>query len=86
MSHTSLVLQGWGGEWPTSIEVSHENDRPESRTYVPFRTCLMTFDDDEFRYRCSACGGLSETYRHPNGKYYVPEFCPCCGAKVVDEL
>ena len=28
---------------------------------------------------CSACGG---TYEHVNGDY---EFCPRCGAKVVDE-
>ena len=28
---------------------------------------------------CSACGG---TYEHVNGSY---EFCPRCGAKVVDE-
>ena len=57
----------------------------ELRRYVPERTCHMPFDDREYRYRCSRCGCLSETYRHADGKYYAPDYCPHCGARVVEE-
>ena len=49
------------------------------------RTCRIQFDDQEYRYRCSRCGCLSETYRSTDGKWYAPEYCPHCGARVVSE-
>lgn len=49
------------------------------------RTCRMRFDDRELRYRCSRCGCLSETYRSTDGRWYAPEYCTACGARVVSE-
>lgn len=58
---------------------------PELRRYVPERTCRMTFEAHEYRYRCSRCGCLSETSRSTDGKWYAPEYCTACGARVVSE-
>ena len=49
------------------------------------RTCHMTFEAHEYRYRCSRCGCLSETYRSADGKWYAPDYCPRCGARVATE-
>ena len=53
------------------------------RRYVPERTCHMVFDDKWFGYGCDKCGSVSQTYHHPNGDWYVPEYCPNCGSKVM---
>ena len=46
-------------------------------------TCRMTFDEREYRYRCSSCGCLTETYRDVGGKFYAPDYCSHCGARAV---
>lgn len=86
MSFTNLVLgHNWdSGEWPEYVLVSHEGAVDDVR-YAPERTCRMRFDDREYRYRCSRCGCLSETYRSTDGKWYAPEHCTACGARVVDK-
>lgn len=47
------------------------------------RTCRMTFDGREYGYRCSRCGCITETYRDTDGKFYAPDYCSHCGARVV---
>lgn len=53
MSHTSLVLQGWGDEWPEYVTVRHEEEelklwnRLKSVFYVPFRTCHLAWEMEE---------------------------------------
>lgn len=63
--------------WRESREIAAQiwNRRAE-------RTCRMQFDDGELRYRCSRCGCLSEAYRDADGKWYAPDYCTGCGAKV----
>lgn len=64
--------------WRESREIAAQiwNRRSE-------RTCRMQFDDGELRYRCSRCGCLSEAYRDAaDGKWYAPDYCTGCGAKV----
>lgn len=87
MSHTSLVLQGWGGEWPEYVTVRHEEDglklgdRLKSMVYVPYRTCHLAWKWDGLDGHdpaCSRCG--HEWPRYEFEKYL---FCPYCGAKVV---
>lgn len=40
------------------------------------RTC-EDVSENPLRFECSACGGVSLDI--------VPNYCPCCGAKVVSE-
>lgn len=47
------------------------------------RTCRMTFDCREYRYRCSRCGCLNETYRDVDGKFCAPDYCSHCGARAA---
>lgn len=60
----------------------------DGRAWEPVRTCHITMCDDwdddlpaHYRaYRCDACREVHSRYKHD---YF--EFCPHCGAKVVDE-
>ena len=74
---TRRWFYGEGEESPEDIAASEWNQRAE-------RMCCMRFDTREYRYRCSRCGCLSETYRSTDGKWYAPEYCTACGARVVE--
>lgn len=71
--------------FPALVQIIRDKDGGgvEWRQYFPERTCRMQFDDWEYRYRCSRCGCLSGTYRGTDGKWYAPEYCTSCGARVV---
>lgn len=83
MSHTSLVLQGWGDEWPEYIMVSHDGMREPGRRYVPERTCRNLDVRMDRGFECSECGYEAETYGDSLCNPDDFEFCPHCGAKVV---
>lgn len=70
-------------EDPSDCERVLERHMAERWNRRAERTCRMRFDDREYRYRCSRCGCLSETYRGTDGKWYAPEYCSSCGAKAV---
>lgn len=55
------------------------------RRYVPERTCCMVFDERKYRYRCSRCACLNETYLDVDGKFYAPDYCSHCGSRTVTE-
>ena len=94
MDKSAITMTADDDWWLERVTMEGEQRYPErirvgsldkARVYVPERTCRMPFDDREYRYRCSRCGCLSETYRHADGKYYAPDYCPHCGARVVEE-
>ena len=77
-----MVLGSWRrGEWPEYVTVSHEGMREVGRRYVPERTCRLVYYDDGDGYppnvQCSACGRWLD-------EYASPDYCPNCGAKVVE--
>ena len=78
--HVGNVGAWFENGWRESREIAAQiwNRRAE-------RTCRMQFDGHEYRYRCSRCGCLSETYRGTDGKWCAPEYCTACGARVVRE-
>lgn len=91
MSNTNMVLGSWRrGEWPEYVTVSHDGMREPGRRYVPERTCRDVGGLDKFV--CSECGAsLYMLGMYDDPTYWVDdvaavlEYCPNCGAKVVDE-
>lgn len=87
MSFTNLVLgTNWGaGEWPEHVEVSHEGMRDSGLSYVPERTCSISYEYDGVPFfhpihvHELTCGHDVRLFED------VPRYCPYCGAKVVDE-
>lgn len=83
MNFTSMLLGGsWGrGEWPDYIEVAHDVNCIDMRSYVPERTCRIYDTDHGFEdsIRCDAC---QMTFRRPWQPF---KFCPNCGARVIQE-
>jgi hypothetical protein len=69
--------------WPDYVTVGE--DFGETRDYYPQRTCQMKkarWDDGQCTWGviCSACGE-----KHEHSFEYSFNFCPKCGAKVVDD-
>lgn len=64
-------------EWP-AVNIGHEGACGWTR-YVPERMCHVI--DRGTVGACSACG--DECFGSPKGNEGT--YCPCCGAKVVDE-
>ena len=92
MGKSSITFTRGKKWWLERITMDGRQRYPESilvgelgkeREYVQERTCRMRFDDREYRYKCSRCGCLNETYRSTDGKWYTPEYCAHCGARVV---
>lgn len=92
MDKSAITMTADDDWWLERVTMDGEQRYPERirvgslgrpRVYVPERTCRMRFDDQEYRYRCSRCGCLSETYRSTDGKWYEPQYCTACGARVV---
>lgn len=92
MSHTSLVLQGWGDEWPEYVTVRHEedrlklSDRLKSMIYVPHRTCHLAWKWDGLDGHdpvCSRCGHEWPRESRNGFDYSDFNYCPYCGAKAV---
>lgn len=86
---------GWGdiNRFPSAVYVEHECDREHpyeeaghtfyNRThlrYVPERTTRIKVYElgDEINMKCDACGNYVDSFG-------VPDYCPYCGAKVVDD-
>ena len=91
MSHTNFVLgDNWKNVWPDSINVIHEGTYL-SRKYMPERICkIESFDNglDE-DYDGSLHSYAPPTYYLSCGHeaYYLkPNYCPDCGAKVVNQM
>ena len=93
MSHTNLVLgANWpSDEWPESVDVMHDGVGDRLK-YVPERTC-KAIDDfvipgqvQTYPYKiCSNCH--SDFPRLAcSGDFSVENYCPNCGAKVVEEV
>ena len=64
--------------WPEYVEVKIPSES-EVRTYVPERTCRMETEES-----CQNWNSCSECH----ADYYTDQpinYCPNCGAKVVDE-
>ena len=91
MPFTNLALgTNWPrDEWPESVDAMHEG-ACDSLRYVPERTCKFEphdFEDGAFTHmviKCSNCGLRLE----PEISGSVPSFvnyCPNCGARVVEE-
>lgn len=86
MNFTSMLLGGsWGrGEWPDYIEVAHDVNCIDMRSYVPDRTCRMHRDEHGTWH----CGNCDDSYRNGEGivpwyDSWEPDFCPDCGARVI---
>lgn len=82
MSNYSCIL----GSHPDTVSVATDEELQDWVIYVPERTCRAEMDWDAMEeeiygyrlWRCS-CG---ELFMHFRGR--VPQFCPECGAKVVE--
>ena len=100
MSHTNMVLGSWRrDEWPEYVTVSHDGMREPGRRYVPERTCRVADREHGISWTqtlvtrmCSECGhefGCEQRRDLPVptvlDKVNVPNYCPNCGARVVDE-
>lgn len=82
MPFTNLTLgDNWPrGEWPEHVDVMHEG-AGDSLRYVPERTCTMDYCC-EYDAECVAdgkCSVCGEWQYHG-----VVDYCPHCGARVVD--
>lgn len=85
MSFTNMLLSGgWErSEWPDYIEVAHDVDCCDMRTYVPERTCqvldgtvsMKVEDGKTYFGKALSCGHLAFGC--------IPNYCSECGAKVV---
>lgn len=55
------------------------------RNYIPERTCKMQLDIDLGMFKCSNCGKL-----HIMAAFHMKRnewnYCPNCGARVVEEI
>lgn len=55
----------------------------EPQTYVPLRTCRNVLAGKIAFFRCSECGEESDVHTFEGGPHV--NYCPGCGAKVVEE-
>lgn len=72
-----------------------EGKRGDCETYYPLQLCriVTAWKDSDFvddvNYKCSECGGYIPVYeRNPDDYFEIisaANYCPNCGAKVVDE-
>lgn len=71
-------------DWPEFIVL--EGRRGDRQTYAQERTCTnASYRLDESRFHCSECGFGCWVKDVADGRDKLPNFCPNCGAKVVDE-
>lgn len=69
-----------GHDWPDCVKVCYDRGKP--RRYVPERTCRRVLCEFTGNLICSECGcGLPRAL----DRYVFVNYCPNCGAKVVDE-
>ena len=87
-------VDGTHDAWPMTIEadgldlksitipVQYENGESEVLRFVPERTCREVIDKsvDFYSTLCSECGFTLAVEQYGPGNY-----CPKCGARVVDE-
>ena len=69
-------------KWPEYVKVKIPSES-EVRTYIPERTCHEVLVNKHWR-GCSECAYKWE-FMYGIGKCERPNYCPDCGAKVVDE-
>ena len=91
MSFSYLLLErGWDlNEWPEHVDVAHAG-KVDHKRYVPERTCRNVYeervhpmDQCDNGFMCSECGNVVQDYEH----YAITgvfNYCPNCGAKVVE--
>lgn len=73
------------GNRPFPVVINVVKREPfERRAYAPERSCRNLYVRGDRGFECSACGYEAETYGDSlcNPDYF--EFCPWCGARVVD--
>ena len=79
--------------WPDAVRMVRPNTK-EIRRYVPERTCQGHTDQEYFdchlvTFNCMACGweGVVDSgfVDYSSKESDMPNFCPSCGAKVIDE-
>lgn len=90
----------WPVRWPERLMLKPVSGvfRGETRDYVPERTCRMDevetgevadySDTDEVIFHCNSCHADRGIFSYDeDGNVYSarPEYCPCCGAKVVGD-
>ena len=90
--------QGWA-RWPKVLvmcrktgRMSDGNVAVERRRYVPERTCNNMSKWPDERLECSECGCITDYVSYEDEPYMmtdegatIPNFCPNCGARRVDE-
>ena len=85
MDKSAITMTADDDWWLERITMDGEQRYPERisvgslenpRVYVPERTCRIDFDEEVGCWRCSECGWELA----PNEE----QFCPMCGAKVVE--
>lgn len=74
MSGVGITYLWLGKEFPPFIRL--EGKRGDYEVYTPERTCHDT-DENDWHFVCSACGYEQNGYEQWN-------YCPNCGAKVIE--
>lgn len=95
MDKSAITMTADDDWWLERVTMDGEQRYPERicvgslerpRVYVPERTCrinmpVVDWETGETDYRCSACGFSAD----PQDWAETYDYCPRCGAKVVDE-
>lgn len=97
MSDRAICLPINDATWPSHLHVLGIGCCGEARDYVPERTCRMVevetgeladySDTDEVIFHCAACHAERGIFSYDDdGNVFSqrPEYCPTCGARVVE--